>query len=220
MAREGKLDPVIGREKEIERVIQILVRRRKNNPVLLGDPGVGKTAIVAGSAEGSIDASNMLKPALARGEIQVIGATTLDEYRKYIEKDGALERRFQPVIVDPPSEEDTIQILYGLKKKFEDFHGVEYTPEAIEKAVSLSVKYITDRNLPDKAIDVLDEAGALVKLKSINLPPELKELEEKIKELEREKNEAAQVHDFERAGSMKAIWKNCFILKKNSRSVL
>ncbi len=271
MAREGKLDPVIGREREIERVIQILVRRRKNNPVLLGDPGVGKTAIVeglaqriadkevpepllnkrvvaldlaalvagtkyrgqfeerfknilkelekapnvilfideihtlvgAGSAEGSIDASNMLKPALARGEIQVIGATTLDEYRKYIEKDGALERRFQPVLVDPPSEENTIQILYGLKRKFEEFHGVEYTPESLEKAVSLSVKYITDRNLPDKAIDVVDEAGALVKLKAMDLPPDLKELEEKIKELEKEKEEAANEQDYERAAKIR-----------------
>ncbi|HAV40009.1 MAG: ATP-dependent Clp protease ATP-binding subunit [Aquificota bacterium] len=271
MAREGKLDPVIGRDKEIERVIQILVRRRKNNPVLLGDPGVGKTAIVeglaqrianrqvpdpllnkrvvaldlaalvagtkyrgqfeerlknilkelekapnvilfideihtlvgAGSAEGSIDASNMLKPALARGEIQVIGATTLDEYRKYIEKDGALERRFQPIIVEQPSQEDTIRILYGLKAKFEEFHNVEYTPEAIEKAVILSERYITERNLPDKAIDVIDEAGSLVKLRAYQLPPELKELEEKIKEIEEKKEEAANEQDYEKAARLR-----------------
>ncbi|MEN3033507.1 MAG: ATP-dependent Clp protease ATP-binding subunit [Aquificaceae bacterium] len=271
MAREGKLDPVIGREREIERVIQILVRRRKNNPVLLGDPGVGKTAIVeglaqriaarqvpeplqtkrvvaldlaalvagtkyrgqfeerlknilkelekaphvilfideihtligAGSAEGSIDASNMLKPPLARGEIQVIGATTLDEYRKYIEKDGALERRFQPVIVEQPSQEDAIRILFGLKSKFEEFHNVEYTVEAVEKSVQLAERYITERNLPDKAIDVLDEAGSLVKLRAYKLPPELKELEDMIKSLEVKKEEAANSQDYERAAKLR-----------------
>ncbi len=228
LAREGKLDPVIGRENEIERVIQILSRRKKNNPVLIGEPGVGKTAIVeglaqrivegkvpeiledkrivtldlaavvagtkyrgqfeerlkavmneireskdaiifidelhtivgAGGAEGAIDASNMLKPALARGELQCIGATTLDEYRKYIEKDGALERRFQPIMVDPPSTEDAITILNGLRDKYEAHHRVQITDEAVVQAVKLSDRYITDRFLPDKAIDVIDEAGA------------------------------------------------------------
>jgi len=267
MAKEGKLDPVIGRDKEIERVIQILLRRRKNNPVLIGEPGVGKTAIVeglaqrivegkvpeplkgkrivaldmasvvagtkyrgqfeerlknilkeleknrdiilfidelhtivgAGSAEGSIDASNMLKPALARGEIQIIGATTVDEYRKHIEKDGALERRFQPVMVNAPSVEDAKKIVLGLKDRFEKFHGVEYTLDALEKAVELSDKYINDRQLPDKAIDVIDEAGALVKIRNYSLPPELKVLEEKIKELEEEKRKAVEEQDYERA---------------------
>jgi ATP-dependent Clp protease ATP-binding subunit ClpC len=267
LAKEKKLDPVIGRDKEIDRVIQILLRRRKNNPVLIGEPGVGKTAIVeglaqrivegkvpeplrnkrivaldmaavvagtkyrgqfeerlkniikeleknkniilfidelhtivgAGSAEGSIDASNMLKPALARGEIQIIGATTVDEYRKHIEKDGALERRFQPVMVNAPSVEDAKKIVLGLKDRFEKFHGVEYTLDALEKAVELSDKYITDRQLPDKAIDVMDEAGALVKIRSYELPPELKALEEKIKELEEEKRKAVEEQDYERA---------------------
>ena len=267
MAKEGKLDPVIGRDKEIERVIQILLRRRKNNPVLIGEPGVGKTAIVeglaqrivegkvpeplkgkrivaldmasvvagtkyrgqfeerlknilkeleknrdiilfidelhtivgAGSAEGSIDASNMLKPALARGEIQIIGATTVDEYRKHIEKDGALERRFQPVMVNAPSVEDAKKIVLGLKDRFEKFHGVEYTLDALEKAVELSDKYINDRQLPDKAIDVIDEAGALVKIRNYSLPSELKVLEEKIKELEEEKRKAVEEQDYERA---------------------
>ncbi|GAB6072453.1 ATP-dependent Clp protease ATP-binding subunit [Venenivibrio stagnispumantis] len=271
LAREGKLDPVVGRDREIERVIQILARRRKNNPVLIGEPGVGKTAIVeglaqriadrtvpepllgkrivaldlaslvagtkyrgqfeerlknilkelekapnvilfidelhtligAGAAEGSIDASNMLKPALARGEIQVIGATTLDEYRKYIEKDGALERRFQPVLVEAPSIEDTIKILKGLKKKFEEFHEVTYTDSAIEKAVEYSVKYIADRQLPDKAIDLIDEAGALVRLREVELPPKLKKLEEKLKEIEEAKAEAVKEQDYEKAAKFR-----------------
>jgi len=267
LAREKKLDPVIGRDKEIERVIQILMRRRKNNPVLIGEPGVGKTAIVeglaqrivegkvpeplkdkrivaldmaavvagtkyrgqfeerlknilkeleknkniilfidelhtivgAGSAEGSIDASNMLKPALARGEIQIIGATTIDEYRKHIEKDGALERRFQPVMVNAPSVEDAKKIVLGLKDRFEEFHGVEYTLDALEKAVELSEKYINDRQLPDKAIDVIDEAGALVKMRSYELPSEIRNLEEQIRELEEEKRKAVEEQDYEKA---------------------
>ncbi|NPA16368.1 MAG: ATP-dependent Clp protease ATP-binding subunit [Aquificae bacterium] len=271
LAREGKLDPVIGRDKEIDRVIQILSRRRKNNPVLIGEPGVGKTSIVeglaqriankevpeplqskrivaldlaalvagtkyrgqfeerlknilkelekapyiilfidelhtlvgAGAAEGSIDASNMLKPALARGEIQVIGATTIDEYRKYIEKDGALERRFQPVLVEPPTPEDTIKILMGLKKKFEEFHEVEYTKSAIEKAVDYSVKYITDRQLPDKAIDLIDEAGAWVRIREMELPPKLRKIEERIKKIEEEKAVAAREQDFEKAAKLR-----------------
>ncbi|MEO0168467.1 MAG: ATP-dependent Clp protease ATP-binding subunit, partial [candidate division WOR-3 bacterium] len=250
LARLGKLDPVVGREREIERVIHILSRRKKNNPVLLGEPGVGKTAIVeglaqrivkgevpdelkdkrilaldlagivagtkyrgqfeerikaiiqeatnapdvilfidelhtlvgAGAAEGALDAANILKPALARGEIQIIGATTVEEYKKHIEHDGALERRFQPVYVEPPTVEETIEILKNLKPRYEEFHGVIYTDEAIEAAAKLSDRYITDRNLPDKAIDLLDEAGAAVKL-SAEIPPEVKKLEDDLERI-------------------------------------
>ncbi|WP_237227085.1 ATP-dependent Clp protease ATP-binding subunit [Rubinisphaera sp. JC750] len=271
LARQGKLDPVIGREREIERVIQILCRRQKNNPVLLGEAGVGKTAIVegfaqmcvdgnvpdlltekrivvldlammvagtkyrgqfeerikavmnevrrakntilfidelhtlvgAGGAEGAIDASNVLKPALSRGELQCIGATTLDEYRKYIEKDGALERRFQMVMVDPPSEDQTIQILKGLRDRYETHHKVQITDDAIAKAVELSSRYITGRCLPDKAIDVIDEAGAYVRLKTMVRPPDLKELEEEIERLNQQKEEAVANQDFEKAASLR-----------------
>ena len=244
-AKEDNLDPVIGRAKEIERVIQVLSRRTKNNPVLIGEPGVGKTAIAeglaqkivnneipetlrdkrvmtldmgsvvagtkyrgefedrmkkimdeirqagniilfidelhtligAGGAEGAIDASNILKPALARGEMQCIGATTLDEYRKYIEKDAALERRFQPIMVDQPTPEEAIQILHGLRDRYEAHHRVKITDEAIEQAVKLSDRYITDRFLPDKAIDLIDEACSKVRLRSYTIPPNLKEME-------------------------------------------
>src|SRR5438477_4380596 len=271
LAREGKLDPVIGRHDEIERVIQILSRRTKNNPVLLGEPGVGKTAIVeglaqdvikgnvpeilrekrivvldlammvagtkyrgqfeerikavmtevrrvknvvlfidelhtlvgAGGAEGAIDASNVLKPALSRGEVQCIGATTLDEYRKYIEKDGALERRFQTIMVDPPSKEETIEILQGLRDKYEAHHRVQYTNEALEAAVELSSRYITGRFLPDKAIDVIDEAGARLRMKTMTRPPDLKDLEGEVKKLEKEKEEAVAGQDFERAAALR-----------------
>jgi len=271
LARQGKLDPVIGRENEIERVIQILSRRQKNNPVLLGEAGVGKTAIVegfaqmvvegnvpellrdkrivvldlammvagtkyrgqfeerikavmnevrrarntilfidelhtlvgAGGAEGAIDASNVLKPALSRGELQCIGATTLDEYRKYIEKDGALERRFQMVMVDPPSASQTVSILKGLRDRYEQHHKVQITDDALEKAVELSSRYITGRCLPDKAIDVIDEAGARIRLKSMVRPPDLKELEEEAERLNQQKEEAVANQDFEKAASLR-----------------
>ncbi len=271
LARQGKLDPVIGRENEIERVVQILCRRQKNNPVLLGEAGVGKTAIVegfaqmvvdgsvpellrdkrivvldlammvagtkyrgqfeerikavmnevkrarntilfidelhtlvgAGGAEGAIDASNVLKPALSRGELQCIGATTLDEYRKYIEKDGALERRFQTVIVEPPSAKQTVEILKGLRERYEQHHRVQITDDALEKAVELSTRYITARCLPDKAIDVIDESGARVRLKSMVRPPDLKDLEEEIERLNQQKEEAVANQDFERAASLR-----------------
>src|SRR5919199_1341571 len=270
-ASQGKLDPVIGRQNEIERVIQVLSRRTKNNPVLLGEAGVGKTAIVeglaqlvvdsnvpellrdrrivvldlammvagtkyrgqfeerikavmsevrrakntilfidelhtlvgAGGAEGAIDASNVLKPALARGEVQCIGATTLDEYRKYIEKDGALDRRFQMVVVNPPSKAEALEILRGLRDRYEAHHRVQITDEALEAAVELSDRYITCRCLPDKAIDVIDEAGARVRLKAMTRPPDLKELDDQIERLNQDKEEAVANQDFERAAALR-----------------
>ena len=270
-AREGKLDPVIGRKTEIDRVTQILSRRTKNNPCLIGEPGVGKTAVVeglaekivaddvpemlknkrvvtldisgmvagakyrgdfeerikkclaevkkagdvilfideihtivgAGSAEGAVDAANILKPLLARGEVQVIGATTLNEYRKYIEKDSALERRFSPVQVGEPTNEETIKILEGLRDKYEAHHNVKITEEAIKAAVELSVRYINDRFLPDKAIDLIDEAASRVKMKTYTMPDNIKELEEKIEAINREKEEAIRVQDFEKAATLR-----------------
>jgi ATP-dependent Clp protease ATP-binding subunit ClpC len=271
IAREGSLDPVIGRGKEIQRVIEVLSRRTKNNPVLIGEPGVGKTAIAeglaqqivnneipeilrdkrvmtldmgtvvagtkyrgefedrlkkvmdeirqagniilfidelhtligAGGAEGAIDASNILKPSLARGELQCIGATTLDEYRKYIEKDAALERRFQPIMVDEPTTDESIQILKGLRDRYEAHHRVSITDEAIEAAVKLSDRYIADRFLPDKAIDLIDEAGSKVRLRSYTTPPNLKELEVKLEEVRKEKDAAVQSQEFEKAASLR-----------------
>ncbi len=271
LASDNELDPVIGRKREIERLIQILCRRTKNNPVLLGEAGVGKTAIVeglsqqiihkqvpellkdkrivvldlammvagtkyrgqfeerikavinevkraanvvlfvdelhtlvgAGGAEGAIDASNVLKPALARGEVQCIGATTLDEYRKYIEKDGALERRFQTIIVDPPSKDETLEILRGLQDRYETHHRVKFTDEALFQAVELSTRYITGRCMPDKAIDVIDESGARVRLKNMTLPPDLTKVEEKIEKLQIEKDEAVRNADYERAAALR-----------------
>jgi len=271
LAREDQLDPVIGRTNEIERLVQILCRRTKNNPVLLGEAGVGKTAIVeglaqqiihndvpeillerrivvldlalmvagtkyrgqfeerikavmnevrraknvllfidelhtlvgAGGAEGAIDASNVLKPALSRGEIQCIGATTLDEYRKYIEKDGALERRFQTILVEPPNTEDSVKILIGLRDRYEAHHRVQITDEAIAAAVELSNRYITSRVQPDKAIDVIDEAGARIRLKSMSKPPNLADIEEQIERLSIEKDEAVKDADYERAAELR-----------------
>jgi len=270
-AAEGKLDPVIGREKEILRIIQILCRRKKNNPVLLGDPGVGKTAIVeglaqmivsgkcpevlkdkriimldlpsmvagtkyrgefeqrikavldeikgsnniiifidelhtligAGGAEGAIDASNILKPPLSRGEIQCIGATTLDEYRRYIEKDGALERRFQPIIVSPPTVDETIKIIKGLREKYETHHNLKIPDEAIETAVKLSEKYITGRNLPDKAIDLVDEAMSQLRVKLFNPPEEIEKLENEIVDVTKKKEEAINKQNYEKAAIMR-----------------
>ena len=271
LAADNKFDPIIGREKEIQRVIQILSRRTKNNPCLVGDPGVGKTAIVeglsqkiiegnvpeplkdkrvialdlsamvagskyrgefeerikkaiqevkaasnvilfidelhtiigAGGAEGALDASNILKPSLARGEMQVVGATTLDEYRKYIEKDAALERRFQPVTVDEPTEDEAIEILKGIRDKYEAHHRVTITDKALEAAVKLSARYIADRFLPDKAIDLIDEASSKIKLQTYTAPPVVKELENKLAELEKEKESAIKTEEFEKANILK-----------------
>jgi ATP-dependent Clp protease ATP-binding subunit ClpC len=265
------LDPIVGREREIERVSQILSRRKKNNPILIGEPGVGKTAIVeglalrivqrkvsrvlydkrvisldlaalvagtkyrgqfeermkaimneleknrdvilfideihtivgAGGASGSLDASNIFKPALARGELQCIGASTLDEYRMYIEKDGALDRRFQKVMVDPPSVEETILILTNIQSKYEDYHNVSYSVDAIDACVKLSDRYMTDRLLPDKAIDVMDEVGARVHLKNINVPPNIIDLEKKIEDVKNEKNKVVKSQKFEEAASLR-----------------
>lgn len=271
MAKEDKLDPVVGRDKEIERVIQVLSRRTKNNPVLIGEPGVGKTAVAeglaqritagnvpeilinkkvvtldmgslvagtkyrgefeerlkkiieeirqagniimfidelhtlvgAGAAEGAIDAANILKPALARGELQCIGATTLDEYRKHIEKDAALERRFQPITVSEPTVEETIQILRGLRDRYEAHHRVRITDAALDAAARLSSRYITDRFLPDKAIDLMDEAGSRVRLQAFVAPPELKELEKKLEILQKEKEAAVNGQEFEKAAELR-----------------
>ena len=270
-AEEGKLDPVVGRKDEIDRVIQILSRRTKNNPCLIGEPGVGKTAVVeglaekivkddvpevlkgkrvvsldissmvagakyrgdfeerikkclsevkkaedvilfideihtivgAGSAEGAVDAANILKPLLARGEVKVIGATTLNEYRKYIEKDSALERRFSPVTVSEPTSEDTIKILEGIRDKYEAHHNIKITDEAIKTAVELSVRYINDRFLPDKAIDLIDEAASKVRMKSFTAPDSIKQLEEKIENIKKEKDEAIHTQDFEKAAKLR-----------------
>jgi len=271
LAELGSLDPIVGREKEIERVSQILSRRKKNNPILIGEPGVGKTAIVeglalrivqrkvsrvlfdkrvvsldlaalvagtkyrgqfeermkaimneleknrdvilfideihtivgAGGASGSLDASNIFKPALARGELQCIGASTLDEYRMYIEKDGALDRRFQKVMVEPPSVAETIMILNNIKSKYEEYHNVNYADDAIDACVKLSDRYITDRLLPDKAIDVMDEVGARVHLKNINVPEDIIELEKKIEDIKQEKNKVVKSQRFEEAASLR-----------------
>ena len=273
MAEEGRLDPIVGREKEIERVSQILSRRKKNNPILIGEPGVGKSSIAeglalriiqrkvsrilfnkrvvmldlasmvagtkyrgqfeerikalmgemeknpdvilfideihtmigAGGASGSMDASNMFKPALARGEIQIIGATTLDEYRKHIEKDGALERRFQKVVVEAASVEETLEIIGNIKDKYESHHNVIYTPEAIKACVNLTSRYVTDRFLPDKAIDALDEAGSRVHISNIVVPKEITEIEKRILDVNEEKKEVIRSQKYEDAAKLRDI---------------
>ena len=286
-AIEGSLDPIVGREKEIQRIAQILSRRKKNNPVLIGEPGVGKSAIVeglalrisqrkvsrvlfdkrvisldlasivagtkyrgqfeermkailnelakvdniilfideihtivgAGGATGSLDAANMLKPALARGDIQCIGATTLDEFRQHIEKDGALERRFQKVLVEPTSVEETIEILHNIKERYEDHHNVTYTPEAIEACVRLTTRYISDRHLPDKAIDALDEAGSRVHITNITVPERIIKLEERIEESRSEKIQAVKSQNFELAASFRDKEKNLLALLEKEKEV-
>ena len=285
LAEEGKLDPIVGREKEIERVSQILSRRKKNNPVLIGEPGVGKTAIAeglalriiqkkvsrtlfnkrivmldlaslvagtkyrgqfeermkavmaelekspdvivfideihtlvgAGGASGSLDASNMFKPALARGEIQCIGATTLNEYRQYIEKDGALERRFQQVIINAASPAESIEILHNIKDKYEDHHNVTYTDEAIEACVNLSVRYLTDRHLPDKAIDILDEVGARVHIINIHVPQNIMDLEKQVEEIKIEKNKVVKSQRYEEAAQLRDREKNMIEQLENAK---
>jgi len=286
LAEEGKLDPIVGRETEIERVSQILSRRKKNNPILIGEPGVGKTAIVeglalriiqkrvsrtlfnkrivmldlaalvagtkyrgqfeerikaimteleksrdvilfideihtiigAGGATGSLDASNIFKPALARGELQCIGASTLDEYRQHIEKDGALDRRFQKVMIDPPTAEETIQILNNIKSKYEDYHSVSYTDEAIISCVKLSDRYITDRFLPDKAIDVIDEVGARVHLKNIHVPKHIEDIETQIDQIKEQKNTAVKSQQYEKAADLRDLESR--LMKKLDQSKL
>ncbi|MEJ7611709.1 MAG: ATP-dependent Clp protease ATP-binding subunit [Ferruginibacter sp.] len=285
LAETGALDPIVGRENEIERVSQILSRRKKNNPILIGEPGVGKTAIVeglalrivqrkvsrvlfdkrvvsldlaalvagtkyrgqfeermkaimneleknrdvilfideihtivgAGGASGSLDASNIFKPALARGELQCIGASTLDEYRMHIEKDGALDRRFQKVLVEQPSVEEAIEILTNIKSKYEDYHNVTYSKEAIEACVKLSDRYMTDRLLPDKAIDVLDEVGARKHIKNINVPENILVLEQKIEDIKLEKNKVVKSQKFEEAASLRDSEKSCRMTWKRPR---
>src|SRR5207302_7137357 len=271
LAAEGKLDPCVGRETEIERIMQILSRRTKNNPVLVGEPGVGKTAVVeglaqritssdvpellknkqiytldlaalvagskyrgefeerlkkvmkeitqrgdiilfidelhnlvgAGAAEGAIDAASILKPALARGELQTIGATTLDEYRKYLERDAALERRFQQIRVDEPSVDDTVQILRGLRDRYEAHHRVRVTDDALFAAASLADRYIQDRHLPDKAIDLIDEAGSRMRIRSMSAPPRYRELEDEIEKVRKDKEESIENQEFEKAASLR-----------------
>ena len=284
-AQDGKIDPIVGREKEIERVSQILSRRKKNNPILIGEPGVGKSAIAeglalrisqkkvsrvlfdkrivmldlasmvagtkyrgqfeerikalmaeleknpnvilfideihtiigAGGSSGSLDASNMFKPALARGEIQIIGATTIDEYRKYIEKDGALERRFQKVVVEPATEDETLQIISNIKDKYESHHNVEYSPEAIEACVKLTSRFMTDRFLPDKAIDALDEAGARVHISNITVPKEITDIEAKIAETKDKKNEVVRSQRYEEAATLRDVEKKLIMNLEEAR---
>src|SRR5918996_2670083 len=220
-ARAGKLDPVIGREKEIERVIQILSRRTKNNPALIGERlkkiieelrsssdsvlfiDELHTLVGAGAAEGAIDAANILKPPLSRGELQCIGATTLDEYRKYIEKDAALERRFQPVMVEEPTVDEAIEILFGIRSRYEEHHHVTMSDESLRAAVDLSVRYVADRALPDKAIDLIDEAGSRVRLRKASAPPEIREAQKELEEVTRQKDEAIAGQDYEAAARLR-----------------